>query len=388
MGAAPAYRDLMNNARSGGPRIVAVAGDPGGARAIAPVIELLRSREGSEVRAIAYSHAAQVWRDRRIAFEELGSGIAGVRAAFQNAAPHALLVATSANGIDLEKSFVAAANELGVPSVAVLDFWSNYRVRFENSSGALQLPTMVAVMDARAQSDMLALGFPAERIVVTGQPALGELALDPPRQTAAGRASARSALGIGESDRFVLFASQPLAETHVDWGYSERTVIPALIGALSRIGRRHGEKLRLVIRPHPREAESQWESPDHAALTVQTARTGDGLSVAMAADLVTGMTTVLLVEACLAGCIVASLQPGLRGGDPLPTNRLGASKAIYSEAVLETVIEELLYSPAVRGTVLAGCATLRHDQGAAANVERLILSLVGKSATNLREAAK
>ena len=366
----------MKEARNGGPRIVAVAGDPGGARALAPVIELLRSRDGTELRAIAYSHATDVWRKRHIAFDPAVLGEPDVRSAMRTFDPQALLVATSANGIDLEKAFIAAANELGVPSVAVLDFWSNYRLRFEDNSGTLQLPTMIAVMDGHARDDMVALGFPAGRIVVTGQPALGELPLDPPERIIAVRAFTRSALGIAESEKFILFASQPLAAGPVEWGYSERTVIPALIAVLARIGRRRGEKLHLVIRPHPREVVSEWASPDEAVLSVQTSTIGEGLDVAMAADLVTGMTTVLLVEACLAGCLVASLQPGLSRDDPLPTNRLGASKAVYSEAVLESVTEELLYSPTARSTVLGRAATLQQDRAAAANVERLILSLI------------
>ncbi|HWG33425.1 MAG TPA: hypothetical protein VN650_04595 [Gemmatimonadaceae bacterium] len=365
---------------SSAPRtIVAVAGDPGGARALAPVIERLRSRAGVAVRAIAYLHAREVWGKRHIAFEEANARASDVLDAVRTIAPDGLLVATSANGVDLERAFTAAANELGLPSVAVVDFWSNYRLRFESSSGSLELPTRIAVMDAVAEAEMVALGFPASRIVVTGQPALGELVRSLRHKSAIERNSTRGDLGLAESDRVILFASQPIAASPVEWGYSERTVIPALIDALSSIGRRRGEKLHLVIRPHPRETPFHWASPDETALTVQTSALGEGLDVALAADLVTGMTTVLLVEACLAGCVVASLQPGLRLEDPLPTNRLGASKAIYSKVVLETVIEDLLYSPATRAGALARCAALEHDQDAAANVERLILSLIDQA---------
>ena len=111
-----------------GTRIVAVAGDPGGAAAIAPVIEALR-RAGRLVIALAYRQAAQVWKGQGLAFDDVPetTDVKEARRILRSSPTAGLLTATSVNGVDLEKHFIAAARHDRVPSVAVLDFWSSYR---------------------------------------------------------------------------------------------------------------------------------------------------------------------------------------------------------------------------------------------------------------------
>ena len=57
------------------PIIVAIAGDPGGAAAVAPVLDLLR-RQGRTVRALAYRQAVAQWRDRGLDVDELPASTA------------------------------------------------------------------------------------------------------------------------------------------------------------------------------------------------------------------------------------------------------------------------------------------------------------------------
>ena len=57
---------------------------------------------------------------------------------------------------------------------------------------------------------------------------------------------------------------------------------------------------------------------------------------------------MLLVEACLLGCVVLSLQPGLRLADALPTNRWGVSQGVYYEKDIEPALESLLFDEQVR----------------------------------------
>src|SRR5207248_11353111 len=58
-----------------------------------------------------------------------------------------------------------------VPSVYVLDFWSNYWQRFSDSGKDLKfLPEKICVMDNAAEEAMIAEGIPPDRIAVTGNP--------------------------------------------------------------------------------------------------------------------------------------------------------------------------------------------------------------------------
>jgi hypothetical protein len=366
------------------PAVLAVAGDPGGANAVGPVVlELLAA--GRRVRALAYRQACEVWKRLGVPFEKLPevADVDGVRRRFREAWPDLLLTGTSCNGIDLEKAFLAAARDCGAPSLAVLDFWSNYRARFADEHGALScLPDRIAVMDEWARGEMIAAGFDARRLAVTGQPAFDALAAFRARATPAYREAVRGGLGVGPGERLVLFASQPLARLYGEdpadprfLGYTEHTVLEALVRALDGIGRCRAEPITLLIRPHPRERAEDLVRHRGRATRVVVDDRGDGRDAALAADVVAGMTTVLLYEACLMRCVVVSLQPGLRSEDSLPTNRRGASRAVYREDEIEGVVESLLVDREARAEAIARASGMAVDAGAAGRVVQALDAL-------------
>ncbi len=364
--------------------IVAVAGDPGGANALAPVLQQLRAK-GHRLTALAYGQARDLWRRRDIPVQELdGYLTAGdARQRLETLKADRLLVGSSFNPLNLERTFVAGARLAGIPSLAVLDFWSNYTLRFgEGAVNPANLPDGIAIMDEQARREMMAEGFPAERLRVTGQPAFDDLARLRAEHSQEQRRAMRASLGITDGRPLVLFASQPLAalfgtntQNPLFNGYTEHTVLTGLIRALENIGQGRQQQLALVIRSHPRENPDDLRRPstDHVTITVDSQ--GEARSVALAADLVTGMTTVLLVEACLLGCAVVSLQPATRLPDMLPTNRWGASRAVYAESDFESALDALLFDAAARSQLLERAASFRVEPGATGRVIALLESL-------------
>lgn len=159
------------------PTVVVVAGDAGGAAALAPVLRRLMSDGRVSVRAFAYRQAVELWGRERIAFEP-APGPSCDAALDEALAPAAvLLTGTSVNEQQIENRFIRCANQRGVPAIAVMDFWSNYRRRFcDAKDGWMCRPDLVAVMDERARRDMLREGFDEAQLVVTGQPAWDDLA--------------------------------------------------------------------------------------------------------------------------------------------------------------------------------------------------------------------
>lgn len=371
------------------PRVVAVAGDAGGANALAPVIEMLLA-EKRPVSILAYKQACQVWARRGLAFQEIPeiTHLEDAQKRLESFRAERLLTGTSYNGVDLEKQFVAAARPLGVPSLAVLDFWSHYRLRFENRQGDwFGLPDRIGVMDERARAEMIALGFEEDRLQVTGQPAFDELA-ELRQRIPQVRKNLRGRLGIRPDERLILFASQPLAalfgadrSNPLYSGYTEHTVLKSLTAALNRIGRRRTEKIVLLVRPHPREDAAALQNVQLENARAIVDGQGDGREAALAAELVTGMSTVLLVEACLLGQVVVSIQPGLSVPDVLPTNRWGASRAVYNDDEIEPVLESLLFDDKARAETAARAAQFSFEPGATGRVVRLLDSLAppGKS---------
>lgn len=367
--------------------VIAVSGDPGGANALAPVLKTLRDEGRATVRALAYNEARDVWSRHGISLEELPSDISrqDIVSKLMESPEGLLLVGTSVNTFELEKQFIDAAREIAMPSLAVLDFWSNYRARFSNTDGRLvHLPDRIAVMDDEAKQEMVQDGFDQHGIEVTGQPAFDELASYRKQFSAEQRKQIRAGLQVEVDDLLVLFASQPLAEVcglvgsdELYLGYTEREVLQQLVAALERISNRTRRKLILLVRPHPRETLKAFAHDGSDLVRIVVSRDGDVREVAMAADLVTGMNTVLLVEACYLGCIVVSLQPGLAVRDPLPTNRFELSYPVYTTDQMEPVVERMLFDEESRKKAKAKLAAFNNDGGATRRVMDLTYQMMG-----------
>jgi hypothetical protein len=109
---------------------------------------------------------------------------------------------------------------------------------------------------------------------------------------------------------------------------------------------------------------------------------GDRLEVALAADLVAGMNSVLLVEASLLGCVVLSLQPGLRLPDALPVSDLCARQTVYKEEDIEPALERLLYDDVARADLVAHSAGTRLGPSATSRIVFLIDEMMGVGLLN------
>jgi hypothetical protein len=254
--------------------MIVIAGDPGGARALVPVIEILNRDNRLGVMVLAYNEAMRIFTGAGFNPVQVPVSITGETAGEMLAVQSAdlLLTATSNNTACLEKKFIAAANVQNIPVISVVDFWSNYIQRFCDSRRELTvLPDRIAVMDDHAKDSMIACGFPPECLVVTGQPAFDTLASYQktiPREEAA---AVRSRMEVPPGSLFVLFVSQPLsllygddttAPAHV--GYTEKIVIPGLIRALDSIAKERNQDITLVIRPHPTGPRLNLHRMDHS----------------------------------------------------------------------------------------------------------------------------
>ena len=330
------------------PTVLAICGDPGGASALAPVLHALMEQRRTELRVLAYNQALDVLAARGIVAEAIPPEAAASWPADSLRAlrPAAIVAATSCNGRDYERHFIVAARAAGIPSLALLDFWSNYRQRFTGTAGELIVPDAIAVMDEAARVAMVECGFPPAVLRITGQPAFDSLAARREAFGAQRRSHIRRATGTADDDLQVLFVSQPLralygtdATAAGHPGYDETEVLLEVQGALAAATTRLSRPLTLVVRPHPRERlDSSVETLASPFRTVVSAA-GDQYEAAMAADLVIGMSSVLVIEAWQLGCAVLSLQPGAtqpvfgtqaRDGLAVETDRTQLRSAVQS----------------------------------------------------------
>jgi hypothetical protein len=162
-------------------------------------------------------------------------------------------------------------------------------------------------------------------------------------------------------------------------GYDEVGVIKALLTALEDIAARRLEKITLLLRPHPRETTC-WPDLLHSELVrILVSSAMDRRDQAIAADLVAGMNSEMLVETCYLGCPTVSLQPGLCFRDSLPTNRSGLSRAVYTFAEIQPALEEMLFDKIAYQTMQTKLDAHPLDDGASHRVVRLVQQMISES---------
>ena len=333
------------------PTIVAICGDAGGANALAPVIELLFAEGQVSVTAFAYLQARTLWAERGLDFLEISGDLdtAGILSLLRQAKAGLVLTGTSVNRYELEKGFVAAARQLHIPSLAVLDFWANYALRFSDAGGRLSyLPDRIAVMDEQARTEMTGEGIDEGLIVITGHPALDSLEAYRSNFLPTRRAAIRQELGISEEELLVLFASQPAScfenpmEVPPPWLDRDR-VLKSLLSALEELQRQYRKRIVLAVRPHPRENTQFFDRIVSHSIRVIHQAGGEARGIAMSADLVVGMETMYLVEAAYLGLATLSIRLDLPLPDTFPPNRSGLTYPIYREDGIKPAVEKMLF---------------------------------------------
>jgi hypothetical protein len=194
------------------------------------------------------------------------------------------------------------------------------------------------------------------------------------------RTHIRRELGIASGERFVLFVSQPIGEVYGRdrtapryLGFDEWKVFELLEAALGALVRRSASRIFLGVRLHPRESPAGWSNRTEGGLRREVLQTHETASLALAADLVVGMNSMFLVEACALGCKTLSLQPDLLGADSLPTNRLGLSRAVYRSQDVAAVLDEALNDPSSKSE-----AVMPWPPGATERVKKLIYELASR----------
>ncbi len=291
--------------------VLFLAGDPGGASALLPVIKAWHRTKN----VLAYRHAADLFAGAGVEFERLDDTRASSREALlwlNERRPGLLCAGTSVNGVDWEQHFFVASRRLDIPSVAVLDYWSNYVPRFSLAQNLDAMPDMIGIMDERAREEMIEDGFPAERLMITGQPVLDEARRWYAGLSGDSRQRFRKRLGIAAGTHAFLFISQPLVEMRRATGgkgrlFDEFASLEALAEA---IGRTPVAPMLLLIKLHPREARDKYQHmvfrlPCPVRVVEPRYHRWE---VCIAADRILGMDSMLLEEAQVMNCSVERIQ--------------------------------------------------------------------------------
>ncbi len=369
----------------GNKRILAFAREAGGAAAIAPVIALLKSA-GADVAVCSKDAGVQVferWGQRPIPLAE-GSGGAVTQIfakAWGGALPDCVFTsATSLPQLDMtEKHLWQWAGENDVPSVAVLDQWQNYGLRFsgtEKKDYLKYLPDVCCVMDEIAKTGMERDGFPAERIAITGQPAFDAIAAEAKPLPPGEKAALLAQLGFQSDRPLVMFVGEPIRlDFNTTYGYDECSTLRALLEILGE----RPVRPNLLVKKHPANTDDDYvgcgTEEYHDRMNIRIVGTEfPPRPLARAADVVVGMASILLTESILLERPTMSFQPDAQVLDKCFPATVGALPLITARKDARTALYGLLDDPAYRADWMARQGTIRHLHGAAHRVVDIINS--------------
>ncbi|MBT5415209.1 MAG: hypothetical protein HOH66_07235 [Rhodospirillaceae bacterium] len=355
-------------------RILVASHDAGGATALEPVVARLRKRATVEVWAHPLSAPALGGADRIT--ERLGPREASE--VVRDFHPDLLLTGTSWGGTTIDKQMTAAARGAGVASLGILDSWIHYRERFtletDGLGPLLHLPDRLAVMDNEANAEMIALGFPVDRLAVIGLTRLA--ALPEPGDPAAERAQLADAYGIDPNAVWIHFISQAIsaltgghAGARKALGYSEADARSGITNAVPAIAARLGRATVLILRFHPRE--DARTAPADAVIDCEDS----ALAFIRTADAVIGMSGGNLLDAYALARPTISFQPNACGRDGCILSQRGLIERVTLERELPDRLAEALAAPMPHNSSFSRADGLEAAEAAA----QLALSMAAKA---------
>jgi hypothetical protein len=283
--------------------IVAVAHDIGGAQAIYPVIAKLRRRPNLRVKVIAGGFAQKVFVRFRAENATAEWSESEIDKYLDRNQPDLLLSSTSWKST-LEQGFRNRARVRNIPSVVVIDFWSNYRLRWHDATYRFEdSQDRVCVMDQQTAAVMNSEGYPATLLYVTGQPHL---------ERCFQREFQRQSRLEAKREIHVLFLTISL----IALGLNDDPVVPIRIvcQALHQWSVATKRPVLLTIRPHPHEKPEpdflkRIRAVAPSGLAVRIAdRTQPILGQLKKSDLVLGYITMGLFEARSLGKQAIAIQ--------------------------------------------------------------------------------
>ena len=308
-------------------KILLFSSEPGGAEVLCPVIRLLQEH-ACEAVVLADGYGAIRFERQSIPYRQMRLSSADVaRLTLREIKPdYVITSATSFPWIDMSEKYLwEAAKICGIGSLAFIDQWQNYSVRFSGpgSQDSLRyLPDYINCINEIGRREMIEEGFPENRLVLFGHSYLSSISESYAAQSAD---AVISKCGITPPisclDAMLLFVSEPILENFgSSRGYSQYDVLGYFLHNVVRFRK----KAQVVIKLHPKDDRGKYRSILGQFREVEIHIVQHELSSLECLTLssrIFGMTSIMLIEAFLLGKTVVSLQPGLNGRDPLVLSR-------------------------------------------------------------------
>ncbi|GHT82354.1 hypothetical protein FACS1894137_01060 [Spirochaetia bacterium] len=218
--------------------------------------------------------------------------------------PDFLITGTSA-GDFTERYLWEEASRLNIKSMAVLDSWINYGVRFSRyglkdlhlfDGKCDYLPNYICVMDDIAKEDMIKEGAPEDLIVVLGNPHFENIALQA-RELEYCKQNKQKIIG----DKYIIIFASQLFEDAFRKG-SEIQVLEDLIEIT-----KDRDDIFLLIRKHSKEPIEKFQK--YLCEKVRLDNNPSVMTTILSSDMVVSVNSMVLIEATFCNKRILSYQP-------------------------------------------------------------------------------
>ena len=324
-------------------RIVIFAEDSGAANAARAINTILGS-DSYEVENWITGAAQRSFLNAGIDFcSPPKDGLSGLSSEEQ---PDLIIVGTSENPDSLGLKIIDQAEELGIFTLGVVDQAMNVEGRFKgNDNDPLRyLPTKVLVPDRYTRDGFVKLGVGVERLVVTGYttPLLvnewlskASVSLDPASAVSGRLEVIFVAEGYDRIDPRNSMKNEEFT-LHGESGSSFRSVI--VMEELRRAVKACNANTKLSVRLHPNSVLDDFEpAARDFDLIAQEKHPYESI---LTADLVVGMTSMLLFEAHLLGLPTLSILPLSREREWMPNTATGMTPVASTREELKYFLDK------------------------------------------------
>lgn len=364
--------------------VLLFAEDPGAANFIAPLIPALRAL-GHRTEVVATGVATRVLKQRGVECDMLNSTEPD-QAILDRLDPRTLVVGTASSPDTRGLTLIAAGRRAGIPTVGVVDAAMNSAIRFRGrgDNPLAYAPDWILVPDDVTRRSFLELGVGGKQVLALGHPHydfvrdLAETWRHEPRARFRDRifpAAAGRPIVVFVSEgsaRAAPLSEEELAEYTLRGrsGSNGRTeiVLEELIDALANAS----PKPYLVLRVHPKDDAADFAS--YAPMIDKLSKDESALHVVYAADLVVGMTSMLLTEAELLGCAVLAIIPRQAEIEWLPLTRSGGLTAATTRTAIADRLRGL--SPGNIGRQPAGELRQSYPKGSTDRVAEFLHGII------------
>jgi hypothetical protein len=267
----------------------------------------------------------------------------------------ALLVGTSENPDSVIFDLISVAKSDRIPCFGFVDGPANAQHRFRGRTNAplAHAPDILLVSDTAARDAFIGLGMAADSVLCVGHPHMDRVRDRKAQLDREGRAAVRTRLfpDLAAQTRLCLFAAE--TSDGLDPAEFQRSDAYTLTGRGESNGRTEicleevidalgilKEPSTLVLRLHPKNTPEQFAPyrDDVAALS----RGGDPLEAVYTADLVIGMTSVLLFEAAVMGRPTLAVTPRASERMWLSSIGLGLTPQVCTRTDLRDTLQAAL----------------------------------------------